>query len=223
MRQVGAVLLVTIGSALAAACDLELGGLAAEAIEPGDASANVDGAAAIGVDASAPSPDAAVPSLDAGVVPDADGAGDATAPADAHPPCAMTCNGQCVTTCAGCSAGGALCAATGECGDCSRCTDNGVARPVACYSCDANRQNPVGTCEPNDRNAYCLNDQYPSGRRHCACGNYDVSLCPGNDQECIDDGQGVAVCVTCGEPGTDGIDCKVGRCHANGAAAPRCQ
>lgn len=211
MRWVG-VLGAAFLLSIAAACELDVGGLAA--IDDRDAGGSGAGPV-VGGDASAPSIDASADAstapVDAGAPDAIDASGGGAHDAAPDAPCAMTCNGQCVTSCAGCSAGGALCAATGECGDCSKCTANGVARPIACFSCDANRQHPIGTCEPNDRAAYCLNSVYPSGRHHCACGDYDVSLCPGANQECIDDGQGVAVCVTCGEPGTDGIPCRVGR------------
>jgi hypothetical protein len=179
------------------------------------ADASVTHDAANAIDASAP---------DAFVGVDAASSDGATTSVD----CAgVLCDGLCLSdhTCATCTAGHALCAATNTCGDCSDCIESGgVAHPVACYACDSMGQNPVGTCELDDADGYCLDSVYPNGGTHCPCPDFDVATCPGDNQICVQVDNQEPVCVTCGETyyATDGALCQANAsCNAT-ASPPHC-
>jgi hypothetical protein len=208
------------------ACGLEVSG----SMDLGSPDGAVPLDASTGVDVGAANGDAAVGSHDAGPSP-----GDAppSPPVDAYvadgspppPPFdaagCLLCNGQCVSSCTGCAAGQALCQASRTCGDCTGCVDNvGTARPIQCFEClTPGRVNPVGTCQPNDPNSYCLSGNTDNGYGHCECAD---AACPGSTEVCMDLNVGVNVCVTCGENtqilgrGTDTLACQGGgKCHAN--------
>lgn len=159
------------------------------------------------------------------------GAGEASvdAPAEAHDatppppdgPCTgVTCNGACsnATDCSGCSGAPLLCGATQTCGaDCTACASS----PIECFACDATRQNPIGTCQPNDPQSYCLNTNYAGAYKggqgyHCAC---DPQACPGATQVCMNvGGTGPLSCFTCGEAYTQAGQCEnLGTCNAQQA------
>jgi hypothetical protein len=148
-----------------------------------------------------------------------DGAGDAhdaaiDATDSAVSPCAsgVVCNGTCTaaSTCSGCPGAPLFCAPTRTCmAACATCAEpGGVARPIECFACDAQRANPVGTCEPNDPNVYCLNDLYGTAF-HCGCAPGGACLSP--SQVCTDVGFGVPACRTCGEKLSDGLACTDGK------------
>ncbi len=110
-----------------------------------------------------------------------------------------------------CRNGQVLCPANGLCQtSCAGCTDY----PIECFACDSNQQNPIGTCQPNNVNAFCLNGDYSTAYNggqgaHCDCSNTVVSNCPGANQVCVNAGQ-TDWCLTCGEPNSDGRTCKNG-------------
>jgi hypothetical protein len=229
-------------ASLAVACGLDVTG----ALLPGgpDAGGTPDG--------SLPRPDGTPPPQgDAGGQGDAPSAADVSASDDAPPPppgdapgqvdspppppfdasACLFCNGACVSTCMGCSAGQALCEATRTCGDCTGCADGtGTARPIQCFECPTpSRQGAIGTCQPNDSNAYCLQGNTDPGFGHCECAD---AACPGSTEVCMDINVGINVCVTCGENtqilgrSTDNGSCQGGgKCHANGSGGgpPYCQ
>jgi hypothetical protein len=217
-----------------AGCALDLDGMADVASL--DASAPAPTIDAGGVRDAAPPPppadasDATATMIDAqpeSGAPPVDDSGQPAMP-DAGCP-GVICNGACTdaSTCAGCSAGHARCAATNTCG-CGGCKDDaGTAAPVECFVCDANRQNAVGTCQPDDVAKFCLNNDPNNygGGHHCGCSNSDPSSCPGPNQVCVEY-QGIGgLCMTCGEQNapTDNAACQGGtKCHANDKP-PRCK
>jgi hypothetical protein len=147
-------------------------------------------------------------------------AGDA--PASMEAGCSgLTCNGACIaaTDCRGCLGAPLLCASTKTCAaDCSAC----AANPIECFACDAQRQNPVGTCESADPRTYCLNTDYGAaygGGAGTHCGCQVAADCPGEDQVCISvGGTAVFACFSCGETYTQAFDCKNGgKCNAQQA------
>jgi hypothetical protein len=146
------------------------------------------------------SPDASLADASPEVGPDGTG-GDA--PADVPTGdgnCSLaSCNG--VETCAGCSAGEALCPETRACG-CVGCT----ARSVECFSCGGGGR--IGFCVPNPESC---NPGDP-----CPC-NDNVNNCPGGgNQVCTSSGSG-GRCLPCGANGTDDKPCKDGRqCESDG-------
>jgi hypothetical protein len=128
-------------------------------------------------------------------------------PPDAGPCTGVVCNGQCAqaSDCHACSGSPLLCGLTSTCvSTCVGCQGaSTTALPIACFTCDSNHQNPIGTCQPADTGSYCLNGdylgQYQGGPGYqCACS--DVSSCPGATQVCVPLGnRGAAFCLTCGE------------------------
>ena len=160
----------------------------------------------------------------------AEGAAGPDAPAeassvDAHPPVeagctGVTCNGVCTgaPNCASCTGAPLLCAGTNTCGaDCSSCPSS----PIECFACDVNRQNPIGTCQPDNPASYCLNTNYAGAYNggqgyHCAC--YPAT-CPGANQVCMNvGGTGPLSCFSCGEAYTQAGQCAdLGNCNAQQA------
>jgi hypothetical protein len=130
----------------------------------------------------------------------------------------VTCNGACSPDpdCRACAGAPLLCASTGSCAaDCSAC----AASPVECFACDTSRRNPLGTCQPDDPQRYCLDTYYGGAYagvdgEHCGCTL--ATDCPGADQVCILVGGTTAYgCFTCGEAYTQGFDCRNGgKCNA---------
>jgi hypothetical protein len=130
----------------------------------------------------------------------------------------VVCNGQCTsaTDCRACSGAGLLCRDTQECvADCSSCK----GLPIACYACDSNRQNPIGTCEAQNGGTYCLDTNYAGAYLdagqgyHCGCTT--AADCPGEGQVCMAIGTGPFACFTCGEGYTQALTCKSGgSCNA---------
>jgi hypothetical protein len=131
-------------------------------------------------------------------------------PVDAGPCLGVACNGGCLadaSDCRGCTGSPLFCAATRACGaSCAGCGGN----RIECFDCDSNRQNPVGTCQPFDAGSYCImGSNYPN--LHCGCANKnDPTPCPGETQVCGDIAPFTIACMTCGEPGTDGLACRGG-------------
>jgi hypothetical protein len=121
-----------------------------------------------------------------------------------------------VATCQGCGGANLLCPGTNTCTtDCTACPGS----PIQCFACDANRLNPIGTCQPDSTTAYCLDTNYAGAYAggmgyHCAC--TVATDCPGDDQVCMGIGSTNPTlgCFTCGESYTDGTPCKSG----NGSA-----
>jgi len=162
--------------------------------------------------------DASIPDADDGAT--GDGIGDVSDAAPSPGPCpaGVICNGVCTAaaTCGACTGAPLFCAPTrrclAECGGCAGTDDAGAPRPIECFSCDASRANPTGTCEPKDPTVYCLNDLY-GATFHCSCGPDGSCMSP--QQICTDVGFGTPVCRTCGEKGSDGFACKNGKtCNA---------
>ena len=142
---------------------------------------------------------------------------DAVAPDAASDAGCILCNGACITApdCATCAGAPLFCATTRSCmADCASCARPPTPpRPIECFRCDINRQNPVGSCEPQDPTVYCLNGSAYGATYHCACG--DNVPCPGRSQVCTDIGVGSMVCATCGEAYSDNFDCvSGGKCNA---------
>ena len=94
--------------------------------------------------------------------------------------------------------------------DCGACGGD----PIECFACDSNRQNPIGTCQPDQNDTYCLNSAYDpehpgSTGEHCGC--VTAADCPGATQVCISVGGGPTfACFTCGEGFTQTFTCKNG-------------
>jgi hypothetical protein len=187
------IVMGTAGVAGVAACSLGVSGTGqnvpsdAAADSPSDVAAEAPGPEASGTEA--PSEDA----TDAGSV-------EAGCPG-------LTCNGACIseTDCRSCAGATLLCGATRQCvAACQGCSgSDGTPLSVECFACDVNHLNPIGTCQPNNPNAYCLSGDYSgqygggSGYR-CSCG--DVTGCPGSTQVCIPLGHyDAGFCLTCGE------------------------
>jgi hypothetical protein len=129
----------------------------------------------------------------------------------------VVCNGFCTSApnCRGCGGANLLCPGTNTCtSDCTACPGS----PIQCFACDATRLNPIGTCQPDNPAAYCLDTNYAGAYlggpgTHCACTL--SSTCYGDTQVCTNVGAGGPLgCFTCGETDTDGIVCKSG----NGSA-----
>jgi hypothetical protein len=151
--------------------------------------------------------------------------GQADAPEAAQSCTGVVCNGECLsaTNCSGCAGAQLLCGATGKCvADCASCVDSttDAGLTVACFACDSNRSNPVGTCQPPDPSHYCLSGSYlgsyveGTNGFHCPCGDGGASDCPGDDQVCAPTPSGTHTCVTCGEnflSDLTGNSCKNGK------------
>jgi hypothetical protein len=221
MRLAARLLLGLSPSAIVAACGLSAGGL----LDEGAGDAGAPSLESDGSFADAPAEAIAVTPPDA--TADAGADADGQTPADAAPvdapidvgPCdGVVCNGACLdaSTCVSCDGSPLLCASSGACGaSCDSCE----GRPIQCFNCDSNRQNPVGTCELDDAGAYCLaKNNYPG--YHCACANKNnPNECPGTTQTCAQLDIFTVACLTCGEPGTDGLACRGGGACAEADAS----
>jgi len=127
--------------------------------------------------------------------------------------CAGNCTGA--ATCQGCGGANLLCQGTNTCtSDCTACPSN----PIQCFACNSSRLNPIGTCEPDQGNAYCLDTNYAGAYTqggqgyHCACNLSSDCLAP--TQVCISVGGGPFGCFTCGEAFTQGATCQNnGKCN----------
>ena len=180
-----------LGLAALTACGLGSLGTAPEEAGTGDAGSDVTvadtGSRDAGMDVAETGSDASQ-DVDA-----ADGSPDACS--------GVLCNGACVGSCQSCPGAHVLCKTTGKCaGDCAGCVD----RPIECFSCDMNHQNPLGTCEPaDDASVYCLSGAYAGtyvdggAGYHCACD--DAGECPGATEVCGAELGIGAFCLTCGE------------------------
>jgi hypothetical protein len=123
----------------------------------------------------------------------------------------LLCNGRCIAAsdCQSCTGSTLLCAAKRACvSACAGCADShGVAMPIGCYACDANHENPMGTCQYDDANSFCLSGDYfgayPGGAAatRCPCSDGGVGACPGANQVCVPLGLsgGQSFCLACGE------------------------
>ncbi|HEY6458900.1 MAG TPA: hypothetical protein VIY73_02085, partial [Polyangiaceae bacterium] len=166
-------------------------------------------------------------STDSGVDGGIDGPADAPTNDDVETPpeggcTGVVCDGACLASadCTGCPGAPLLCAATRTCGaGCGACGGNSIE----CFACDSNRQNPVGTCQPDQSNTYCLDTTYgnePDGSPAEHCGCTTAADCPGDTQVCIGVGSptGPFACFTCGEADTQTFTCKNGlKCNAQQA------
>ncbi len=215
--------------AFAAACGLELSGTLVAGESDGgalDASMGLDAAADAIVGSDAAPPDAyADAAIDAAV--DAIEEPEAAPP----PPCdGLRCGTGCLvatTSCVSCDAGALLCSSSSSCvGDCTACATG----PIECYACDQNRQNPVGSCQPDNPSGYCLNGIYGGDNLHCSCTT--AADCPSPDEVCIPHDPGSIIypgngCYTCGEKDsshdTSGQTCGTGHACNTDAAVPSCQ
>lgn len=134
--------------------------------------------------------------------PDADG-GDA---------CALSCNGECVTTCDTCTDKALAC--NGVCvASCQGCAAGAFICPRAkfreCVSgcLDCGQQTECGNCGTGRLTCEALISRCPSGLEAgaCSCGD-DAGACPGASHSCVG-----GACLTCGQVGTDGQRCKNGK------------
>jgi hypothetical protein len=145
--------------------------------------------------------------------------------ADAAPCTGVLCNGACLAAsdCRACSGATLLCAASNTC--VSKCSDHcgapdaGSARPIDCFACNAFGFDPLGTCEPDDTTAYCLNGryagQYLDGGNGYVCSCDDAGTkCPGASQVCASVGQGT-FCLNCGQVAT--VSLQDAGCQGGGA------
>jgi hypothetical protein len=181
----------------------------------------------------------ALPDADTGdaTTPDGDVAADSAADVQeggVDASCAgVICNGACLQAddCRSCAGASLLCGSSHTCtADCGGCVDSlKTAMPIQCFSCDQSHQNPLGTCEYDDSNKYCLSGDYSSSYvgqgigLHCGCDDAGVGACPGATQVCAPTPNGASVCVTCGEPFTTdltGFTCKGG--HTCNSAQHTC-
>lgn len=130
--------------------------------------------------------------------------------ANTEPCTGVTCNGQCLAAsdCRTCTGATLLCAPSSTCvSSCSGCGDSAdAAMPIECFSCDPEGLNPLGTCQPDNPSAYCLNGRYASqyvgGANGYVCSCDDAGMsCPGKTQVCTPLGQAM-FCLTCGEIST---------------------
>ncbi len=175
--------------------------------------------------------------IDTGVADDStieSGMGEAGRPDSAVPEAGCTgvlCSGACTTAsdCRTCNGAPLLCASTGQCvASCQGCKDTSdAAMPIECFACDSNHQDPIGTCQYDDPNLYCLSGdytgQYQGGSGYqCTCADAGAASCPGATQVCVPLGNvGATFCLTCGEAtlaSMQGRPCKGGgACQANAA------
>ncbi|HEY3820734.1 MAG TPA: hypothetical protein VGL81_26390 [Polyangiaceae bacterium] len=219
--RLGGIVAAAWAAVVVGGCGLGLGGLGDS---PGsDAGGLPDGVPT--VDGTLPGDDGAAPegssddAEEAGPLADAlaeSSATDSPAPPPVDAGCpGVLCNGSCTaaTDCHGCGGANLLCPATNTCTtDCTACLNS----PIQCFACDVNRANPIGTCQPNDAAAYCLDTNYDTAYEggagtHCKC--MLASDCPGDTQVCIAVGNAtppVFGCFTCGEAFTDTFSCKTG-------------
>jgi hypothetical protein len=214
------------------ACGLDMSGLGDVADGGDDAASGDVVVSAEGAGEGSPGKDASVGGESGADGAAESGAGEAAVdgPAEAHDatppppdaPCTgVTCNGACsnATDCTACSGAPLLCGATKTCGaDCSACPSS----PIECFACDTTRRNPIGTCDPNDPQSYCLNTSYATAYNggpgeHCACNA--PTDCPGQNQVCISVGGTLQFgCFTCGEAYTQAAQCASGgNCNAQQA------
>lgn len=171
---------------------------------------------------------------DVGAADGGDAGPDATDAAPDVQTCSgVLCQGSCLAAndCSGCSGATLLCPGSRVClASCSSCTDSSDASlPVECYSCDVNRQNPIGTCTSNDSATYCLSGDYSGGYAdggigyHCPCSvDGGASTCPGDTQVCAATAGVAHICVTCGEvylSDLTGQPCKNGNTCAPASAS----
>ena len=129
--------------------------------------------------------------------------------------CGGTCCGnKCIValTCAGCAEGAYFCPfnttvpgsngrCVGSCGECET-TSSDATTPVVCFGCGAS--NTPEICALST--AQCATTVATGA---CACGaSGDAGLCPGAAQVCAGaDDASSGVCLSCGQPGTDGLAC----------------
>jgi hypothetical protein len=180
----------------AAACNLNSSGQAEEAVDSG-------------VDATMMPDTNPPPPVDAGVDVDIDAPPDTFVAVDANDACmptSFTCNGQCVSSCAGCAAGNTLCPTTRACGHCNGC----AGFDIECFSCT----------EAGAASSFCgqTNGLRCGSAPHCACAGGDAGACPGASQGCDNQGD----CVACGEAEAQGLPCAGGGICAGGNSPPAC-
>jgi len=224
--RLGGIAAVVVAAGTLGACGLGLGGLedmaGADAGGP-DVVVTADGTAP-GDDG--PTADTAPPANDAADTGSLADAPAETSMVDSPPPpppvdagCkGVVCDGNCTAAgdCAGCGGANLLCPGMNTCtSDCTACPGS----PIQCFACDMNRLNPIGTCQPDEGTAYCLNTNYAGAYQggqgyHCACTL--ATDCPAETEVCISVGPPPAVfgCFTCGEQYTDMFNCKAGNGNA---------
>jgi hypothetical protein len=149
---------------------------------------------------------------DATRIPEAAQVPDLGAAADTGRPCPglqVSCNGACVSFCNGCSAGSALCPATGVCGHCDACP----GATLECFVCGADGSLPGAYCSSvaDQCNAHI-------GGTRCTCTFGMPTQCPGQSQICSMQGE----CLACGADGTIGITCANGQICVMGPTGPSC-
>lgn len=222
----GGVGIVAVGLAIAGCSSSGSGG------EPKEAGADgtvADSSGDVATDSVQDSPSGDTVTSDAG-----DGGVEADAAvedAEAAVPCNSTtcggacCGGTCVHSCATCDAGSLMCPfsttvlnSNGFCVDsCSACDAGGAGAPVSCAACSFGTLQTA--CAPSA--TQCSAD-INSGA--CSCTGGDAGACPLSTQVCSpgDAGLANAACLTCGQSGTDGLQCSGGgSCtQATGACAP---
>jgi hypothetical protein len=135
---------------------------------------------------------------------EADAGGDVPAP---DVSCSVaSCNGVCVDSCSGCTAGESLCPETRVCG-CAGC----AGKNVECFSCTGASR--IGFCVADPDSC--------SPASPCPC-NDNPASCPGaGNQVCTSSGSGGS-CLPCGANGTDDKPCKDGKqCEDDASASCR--
>lgn len=215
--------------AVGLACGLDMEGLA-ETADGGLETPDADAAASEGASTEDSGTDVAegadAGAADVGETADAQpeaSTGDEPPPPPVDSGCSgVICNGACsiAPDCSTCANGeNLLCPSTRTCAtDCGNCPSS----PIECFACDVNRANPIGTCQPDDPNAYCLNTDYAGiygGGMGYHCGCTTSADCLGNTEACISvGGTSDFGCFTCGESYTQGATCNNGgKCNANKA------
>jgi hypothetical protein len=153
-------------------------------------------------------------SLDASGVGTSDASSDTTVPVDTgvdgsdaetDASCGnrARCNGQCVDSCEGCTAGTIICPSTRVCGKCDNCPEF-----VACTTCGGTI--PVLGCR-----AASMDCPLTPENGACSCEDGGANTCPNANQVCSDAGI-TAVCLRCGQSGTAGGACPSGKvCNAD--------
>ncbi len=130
------------------------------------------------------------------------------------PEIAISCDGVCVTSCAGCDAGTAICTVTRECGHCDKCP----GFELECFACANGSGPPTPFCGTPSGKCGISHDN------HCPCTIGDPMSCPGQSQACVPSKSDpdAGTCLTCGEDDSDKVTCKNGLVCDESAKPPSC-
>ncbi len=109
-----------------------------------------------------------------------------------------------VNDCMQCPGKNTRCPASNTC--VNDCHNNQCAgAPIQCFSCDGANKPVTSSCEPTGA-APCA-----AVVPRCTCAGGDQNLCAGRYQTCVGN-----QCLSCGEPATNGVNCKGGSSCSTG-------